>query len=264
MIIFKIKESLAILYNEIKPDPIDVKIDIKSYNITGVVNQNEIYDKQLVHLNEIVDSNLIVGNEITAMVFDINIEQKVIYLTLRNSCIKGKHQMFVQGNDYQLNIPFNLGMPIKHEHEERNECYLSNKIFHYNIFEYGTISDKVPSFNYEILRKIQNYDWSDEYASKGDYFAQKGLFILAIENFDEAEKLDPLNPEVYIKKGTAWLKMEDEKKASSCFKNCLKIDPNNTEARAYIEKMHSIQNNKHFISSYGNELKLLNKKRKNV
>lgn len=263
-VIIKLKESLTIVSNDGQSKHCETKSHLESYNLTGIVTQQEIYDKQLVHLNEIIDSNIAIGNEITAMIININLEEKIIYLTFRNSLIKGKSQMFIQGNDYLLNIPFNLGMSIRHESEERNESYLNNKMSQYNINEYGIMNDNVPCLNYEVLRKIQNYDWSDEYISKGDYFDQKGLFILAIENYDEAEKLDPLNTEVYVKKGNACLKMDDIKKAISCYKNCLKIDPNNKEARDYIEKLHSRRNNnKRPMPSNSNEIHFLNKKRKN-
>ena len=67
-------------------------------------------------------------------------------------------------------------------------------------------------FNLFSLRKVQNYDWADDCIQKGKdmlkrYSSTKDKFDIekAIENFKDAEKLDPLNKEIYIQKGLAYM-----------------------------------------------------------
>ena len=56
------------------------------------------------------------------------------------------------------------------------------------------------------IRKLQNYDWSDENLKKGNEIIDSNI-EKALEYFMDAEKLDPLNKEIYLKKGAAFLQI---------------------------------------------------------
>lgn len=51
------------------------------------------------------------------------------------------------------------------------------------------------------IRKVQNYDWSDEYLKKAQNMIDKNNFDKALEYLNESQKLDDINPEIYEKKG---------------------------------------------------------------
>jgi len=51
------------------------------------------------------------------------------------------------------------------------------------------------------LRKVQNYEWSDEYLKKAQIMMDLHNYDKAIEYLREAQKLDELNHEIFEKKG---------------------------------------------------------------
>ena len=54
------------------------------------------------------------------------------------------------------------------------------------------------------MRKVQNYDWSDDCLKKGIDLINSNFFEKAIDYLKDAEKLDPLNKDIYIQKGLAY------------------------------------------------------------
>jgi tetratricopeptide (TPR) repeat protein len=107
-----------------------------------------------------------------------------------------------------------------------NELVLQNLIKDMKISSYegslwqnGVINYKMNNesgFDYEKyyihifivrLRKIQNYDWSDEYYNKGEEMVETNNIEKALDYFKEAEKLDNLNKEIYIRKGLCYIKL---------------------------------------------------------
>jgi hypothetical protein len=57
------------------------------------------------------------------------------------------------------------------------------------------------------IRKVQNYDWADEYVKKGNDMIEIKNFEKAIEYFNDAEKLDSLNKEIYHQKGFCYIQL---------------------------------------------------------
>jgi tetratricopeptide (TPR) repeat protein len=54
------------------------------------------------------------------------------------------------------------------------------------------------------LRKVQNYDWADDYIKKGTDMMNIKNYEKAIEYFKNAEKLDSLNKDLFIQKGLCY------------------------------------------------------------
>lgn len=50
---------------------------------------------------------------------------------------------------------------------------------------------------------MQNYDWADDCMQKASDIINSNC-EKAISYLDDAEKLDPLNKDIYIQKGLAW------------------------------------------------------------
>jgi hypothetical protein len=57
------------------------------------------------------------------------------------------------------------------------------------------------------MRKVQNYDWADEYIKKGTDMMNVKNYEKALEYFKNAEKLDSLNKDLYIQKGLCYLQL---------------------------------------------------------
>lgn len=54
---------------------------------------------------------------------------------------------------------------------------------------------------------MQNYDWADDYVKKGNDMIDIKNYEKAIEYFNDAEKLDALNKEIYYQKGYCFIQM---------------------------------------------------------
>ena len=57
------------------------------------------------------------------------------------------------------------------------------------------------------IRKVQNYDWSDEYIRKANDCIDLKNYEKALEHFRDAEKLDSLNNKIFISKALCLIKM---------------------------------------------------------
>ncbi len=211
-----------------------VIVNLAPYNITGIIKQQNIYDDNLMYLNELINDNLTLGNYITALVIEIVGEN--IFLSLENSLIKNIPQKFFDKSKEEYNIPYSLGQKILDNSENFNEQYIENKLNEYGI----KFEDKI-DFPYKTIRKIQNYDWSDEYVNKAKEECEFGNFQKAIELYTEAEKLDPFSGNIYINKANIFLKLHDLESAKKNLKNLLKIEPNNQVAIDKLKQIIDIQ-----------------------
>jgi hypothetical protein len=57
------------------------------------------------------------------------------------------------------------------------------------------------------LRKIQSYDWSDEYLKRGNDSYELKNYEKALEQYKDAEKLDFLNNKISILKAKCYIKL---------------------------------------------------------
>ena len=234
-------------------------VNLAPYNISGIIKSENIYDNNLIFLNESINDNLYIGNEISALVIEVLGEN--IFLSLQNSIIKNYHQTFFDKTKEEYNIPYSLGQKILEISENLNDQYLENKLN-----EYGIKFEEKINFPYKTIRKIQNYDWSDEYVNKAKEECEFGNFQKAIELYTEAEKLDPFSGTIYINKANIFLKLHDLESAKKNLKNLLKIEPNNQVAIDKLKQIIEIQiqndnNNNININNQSDIKNFLGKKR---
>lgn len=225
------------------------ELNIFPYNITGIISKENIYDSNLFYLNDEIDENLKVNNSIVALV--IKIAKGSIFLSLQNSLIKNKHQKHFTSTN--MNISFILGQTITNESEFFNENFLKNKYEKYNI-EFA----KKKIFNFEIMRKTQNYDWCDMFVEKACEEEANGNYEKALEHYNQAEKLDPLCSAVYFKKMLIYLKLNNIEQAKSNIKNFIKIEPEDEKGTTYLKKICEIEKK----GKEKSDISFLNKKRK--
>jgi tetratricopeptide (TPR) repeat protein len=244
--------------NNISKEDFDkIIVNLAPYHISGIIKSENIYDNNLIYLNESINDNLYIGNEISALVIEVLGEN--IFLSLQNSIIKNYHQTFFDKTKEEYNIPYSLGQKILEISENLNDQYIENKLN-----EYGIKFEEKIDFPYKTIRKIQNYDWSDEYVNKAKEECEFGNFQKAIELYTEAEKLDPFSGTIYINKANIFLKLHDLESAKKNLKNLLKIEPNNQVAIDKLKQIIDIQiqndnnNNqsdiKNFLGKKRNEL----------
>jgi tetratricopeptide (TPR) repeat protein len=54
---------------------------------------------------------------------------------------------------------------------------------------------------------VQNYDWADELIRRGNDYMEMNNLEKSLECFKNAEKLDDLNNDIYLKKGMCYLNL---------------------------------------------------------
>lgn len=160
-----------------------------------------------------------------------------LQLSLKNSLIKGAKQYFLIDYLNHLQIPLFLGKlflssGVNHltstgkwaenqiiikDNTYNNETILPEIVKDLGIKEFGSLfstsaikDNQTTGFCYEKylnltsrMRKIQNYDWADDCLKKGIDLINSNFYDKAIEYLKDAEKLDPLNKDIYIQKGLA-------------------------------------------------------------
>jgi tetratricopeptide (TPR) repeat protein len=57
------------------------------------------------------------------------------------------------------------------------------------------------------IRKGQNYDWAEDYLKKGLDMMSHNNLEKAIEYLRDAEKLDPLNKDIFLNKGICYMQL---------------------------------------------------------
>ena len=93
----------------------------------------------------------------------------------------------------------------------------------------------------------------------------------AIEYFNDAEKLDSLNKEIYHQKGFCYTQLvfrnfpnfiqKEYEKAKTEYKNCLKIDPNDESAKKSLYTISRNEKERRTTDSEIFNMQMLNKKR---
>ena len=104
------------------------------------------------------------------------------------------------------------------------------------------IYDSRNNFNYEKLRDMQNLDWAEDSLYQGLQY-EKGEkndlgvaqdFNKALEFYDNAIELDPLNKEAFQAKGLLLKRMERFEEAEAVLKEAYKLDYEDGEIEAVL------------------------------
>lgn len=219
-------------------------------NITGIINEENIYDKTLSYFNDELSKNITIGNTITALIIKLNKDS--IMLSMRNSLIKNKKQLTLEGTE--IRIKHLLGQIETNEFDYFNENYFSekNNIYHLD----KILCDNTNPFPYDKIRKVQNYDWSDIYTQKGEEEHKLGNYEKALEYYNEAEALDPLNINVYERRISIYLELGNIELLKKTCKSYLMIKPNDNNIKDILSSIVNGKLNEKNKNGY------LNKKRK--
>lgn len=219
-------------------------------NITGIINEENIYDKMLSYFNDELSKNIKVGNTITALIIKLNKDS--IMLSMKNSLIKNKKQLTLEGNE--IRIKHLLGQVESNKFDYFNEQYFSDKCNTYHLNK--ILCDNTNPFPYDKIRKVQNYDWSDIYTKKGEEEHKIGNYEKALEYYNEAEALDPLNINVYERRISIYLELGNIDSLKKACKSYLMIKPNDNNIKEILSNIINGKINDKNKNGY------LNKKRK--
>ncbi|KAK9767887.1 hypothetical protein K7432_001911 [Basidiobolus ranarum] len=97
------------------------------------------------------------------------------------------------------------------------------------------INDIPSNEDYLLLREFQNQEWAVDTVATGVKLAKDGKYHEAIKQYDHALEIYGKCKEAYIARGAALANTGAYYKAVDEFKKALEIDPEHTNARAYLE-----------------------------
>jgi tetratricopeptide (TPR) repeat protein len=95
------------------------------------------------------------------------------------------------------------------------------------------------------------------FLNRGSALDDNGQIDLAIENYDEAIKDNPLSAEAFCRRGVAFEQKGEFERAIEDYDNAVKLDPNN--AKAFANRGHARSHKKEFdraIEDYTQSIKL--------
>jgi tetratricopeptide (TPR) repeat protein len=128
---------------------------------------------------------------------------------------------------------------------------------------------KVISFSDDAISKNKHMDLA--FFSKGVVYAKQKNIDLALEQFSQAVKTNPLNPEAYQRMGHIYGEMGNLEKELQCYKKAVEVQENNPhyafhlgdiltkkygdfkQAHFYLQKAYQLDSdNYHYASNYAN------------
>jgi len=117
--------------------------------------------------------------------------------------------------------------------------------------------------NYLKLREDQNMNWAIDTVKTGIPIAKEGKFEEAIKIYNHALEIYPQCVEAYVARGAAYANAGNLTKAISNFEEALQINPNDVNAKKYLEitkeKDATLQSREHSAALSGLSEKALSK-----
>jgi len=193
-----------------------------------------------------------------------------IFLSLKNSKIKKCKQMAVEEESAYVHCFYRLGIAhltsimdscckdivIGKEDKQNTELMqsLSSDENFKDIYTLNTLVEEIGiapfasgnysqdyfvyhnnmNFSYTKIRDYQNIEWSEQSVAAGAQQNSLSNSARALECYNNAVELDPLNKQAYIARGDFLANQEKFEDAIKEFRKALTLDPENDEAKEHI------------------------------
>jgi len=195
-----------------------------------------------------------------------------IFLSLKNSKIKKCKQMAVEDESAYVHSFFRLGIAhltsimdscckdivIGKEDKQNTELMqsLSSDENFKDIYTLDTLVEEIGiapfasgnyskdyfvhhnnmNFSYAKIREYQNIDWSEQCVQAGLEQNKHSNAARALEYYNNAIDLDPLNKNAYIARGSLLTDQEKFEDAIKEFRKALRLEPENADAQVHVSE----------------------------